>query len=98
MGKRNRRFALLLALAVFFVILFSVFYIAAETDHDCIGDNCPICYQISVCENTLKSLGCGVVTIVIAIALTFSVATILCKPKTHLRQSTLITLKVKLSN
>lgn len=98
MEKRNRKLALLLALAVCFVMLFSAFYIAAEADHDCIGENCPICYQISVCENTLKSLGYGVAVLVAAIVLTFSAAILLSQPKTHLKQSTLITLKVQLTN
>ena len=98
MGKRNRKLALLLALAVCFVMLFSVFYIAAEADHDCIGEDCPICYQIRVCETTLTSLGHGALVLAAVIALTFSAVILFSQPKTHLRQSTLITLKVKLSN
>ena len=98
MEKRDRKLALLLALAVCFVMLFSAFYIAAEADHDCIGENCPICYQISVCENTLKSLGYGALALAAFFALTFSAAILFSQPKTYLRQSTLITLKVKLSN
>ncbi len=97
MEKRNRKFALLLALAVCFITLFSSFYIAAEADHDCIGESCPLCYQISVCENTLKSLGYGA-AVISAAALTCSFAILSGQPKTHLRESTLITLKVKLSN
>lgn len=98
MEKRKRIFAALLTFAVCFVMLFSAFYIAAEANHDCIKENCPICYHISVCENTLKSLGYGVLSIISAIALTFSVIILRSRPKTRPGKSTLITLKVKLSN
>lgn len=98
MEKRNRRLAFLLALAACFIVLFSGLYIAAETNHDCIGEDCPVCYQISVCENTLETLGYAVVAILAAAGLTFVVAECPAQPKTSLGSSTLITLKVKLSN
>ena len=39
------------------VMLSSAVYLAVEADHDCSGDDCAICRQISICENLLKSLG-----------------------------------------
>lgn len=30
-----------------------------ETDHDCCGDDCPICACIQFCENTLGMMGGG---------------------------------------
>ena len=35
-------------------VLFSAFCIAAEADHDCCGEDCPICACIQMCENTLR--------------------------------------------
>lgn len=37
------------------MLLFS-FYIAKEINHDCVGDNCPICQEISICENILRNI------------------------------------------
>lgn len=98
MEKKDRWIALLLVLAVCFAMLFSAYYVLAAANHDCTEDNCPICRQISLCENTLKTLGLEVAASVVAIALTYSVATVLWQPKDNLDQVTLITLKVKLSN
>ena len=49
MTKRKRIISLVVAAAVLFVMLYSALYIAAEANHDCVGENCPICYQINVC-------------------------------------------------
>lgn len=98
MKKRNRSLALLLAFAVCFAVLFSTFYIAAKVDHDCIIEDCPICYQISICENTLKYLGYFAAAMATAFALVFAAAILSRQPNTHPKKPTLVTLKVKLSN
>ena len=49
MTKKKRIISLVVAAAVLFVMLYSALYIAAEANHDCVGENCPICYQINVC-------------------------------------------------
>ena len=38
------------------VLLCSVLFIAAEADHDCIGDNCPVCAQMELCSSILKTI------------------------------------------
>ncbi len=98
MSKRNRIMTVLLAAAVLFVMLSSACYIAIEADHDCIGDDCPICYQISVCENTLRSVGQAVIILILAafIGITmFSMPSFAKKPAYN---TSLVTLKVKLSD
>ena len=98
MPKRNRVLTVLLAAAVLFVMLSSACYIAIEADHDCTGDDCPICCQISVCENTLKSVGQAVLVVILAafIGITmFSMPSFAKKPTYN---TSLVTLKVKLSN
>lgn len=57
MTKKFRFMTGLLAVVLAFVMLSSVAYIAAESDHDCTGVDCPICHQINICENLLKSIG-----------------------------------------
>ena len=54
MTKKFRFMTGLLAVVLAFVMLSSVAYIAAESDHDCTGVDCAICHQINVCENLLK--------------------------------------------
>ncbi len=40
-------------------VLFSSLYIAVEADHDCTGEDCPVCACVRQCENTLRSAGEG---------------------------------------
>ena len=55
MTKRNR-FAALLAAVLALVLLFSVFFIAFESHHDCCGDDCAICAGLQFCGNLLRQL------------------------------------------
>lgn len=48
-----------MAAMLVFVVLFFSFYIASEASHDCAGEDCPICQQISVCENVLRNISLG---------------------------------------
>ncbi len=40
-------------------LLFSAFFAAAEADHDCSGEDCPVCACVRMCERTLRGLGGG---------------------------------------
>ena len=88
----------LLAVVLAVVMLSSAIYIAVEANHDCSGDDCAICRQISICENLLKSLGLAGAAAAITAVLTYTV----CKailPCTEMNGTlTLVALKVKLSN
>ena len=98
MTNKNRLVALVLSLTVLLVILSSVFFIAIEADHDCIGDDCPICYQIGVCENTLKSIGQAVIVVVIAAFIGLFSSAMPSFIKKMAFNTSLVTLRVKLSN
>ncbi len=49
----------ILAVMLLFLMLFSAFYLAAEADHDCTGEDCPICACIRQCGNTLRLMSDG---------------------------------------
>lgn len=58
--QRTRR--LLAAVGVAFLLgcqIFSVAYIAHEADHDCNGDDCPICVQLQQCVANFQLTGSG---------------------------------------
>ena len=57
MTIRKRLAAVILAALVLFALMTSLFVIIHEADHDCIGENCPVCAVISICQSTLKTLG-----------------------------------------
>lgn len=41
------------------VMLVSLFYIVKEEDHQCTGEDCPVCVCIHQAEQTLRNLGTG---------------------------------------
>ena len=98
MTRQKRFIAGILAAAICIVMLFSVCYIAAETHHDCTGENCMICYQINACVSSLKITVLALTAVVLALSAMYSVVTA-SKDDYYLSfGSTLVSLKVKLSN
>ena len=89
----------LLAAVLAVVMLSSAVYLAVEANHDCSGEDCAICHQISVCENLLKSLGlAGAAAAAITAAFTYTMCRAIL-PCTEMSGTlTLVSLKVKLSN
>ena len=98
MTKKFRFMTRLLAVVLAVVMLSSAVYLAVEANHDCSGEDCAICRQISICENLLKSLGLAGAAAAITAAFTYT----MCKailPCTEMTGTlTLVALKVKLSN
>lgn len=58
--KKNRTVAFLICVVFFVVTFFSVLFVVAEADHDCIGEDCPVCACIHHAEQTLNQLGMGI--------------------------------------
>ena len=88
----------LLAAVLAVVMLSSAIYIAVEADHDCSGDDCAICRQISICENLLKSLGLAGAAAAISAAFTYTVCRAILPCAETIDTLTLVSLKVKLLN
>ena len=88
----------LLAAVLAVVMLSSAIYLAVEADHDCSGDDCAICRQISICENLLKSLGLVGAAAAITAAFTYTVCKAILPCTETIGTLTLVALKVKLSN
>lgn len=57
--KTEKITACIIGMMMFFVVLFSVFYIAHEANHDCTGEDCPICACVAKCEKALQRIGAG---------------------------------------
>ena len=98
MTKKFRFMTRLLAVLLVIVMLSSAVYIAVEADHDCSGDDCAICHQISVCENLLKSLGLAGTAAAITAAFTYTMCKTILPCTEMIGSLTLVSLKVKLSN
>ena len=98
MEKKKRIAALFLAMTVLFVVIYSALFIAVEADHDCVGENCPICYQINVCQNALKNLSLAVSAAGFAAVFTYTLCRGISVCTDCVQSYTLVSLKVKLSD
>lgn len=98
MRKKMKIAAILLAVTVFVVMLFSALFIAAEADHECIGNGCPICCQISACRDTLKNLSLAVFAAAVTAAFSYTLYRTVSVFADTLSSRTLISLKVKLTD
>ncbi|KSV59207.1 hypothetical protein [Acetivibrio ethanolgignens] len=96
MTKHNRFFCILLATTVVFVLLLSVACIAVEADHDCQGEDCPICQQISICENILKNLALAGSATAFGAVLLYILYKAIQSYTENLQKITLVSLKVEL--
>lgn len=63
MNRRRRYMNVIICCMFIFVTFASLFYIIKEADHDCVGDDCPVCACIHQAEQTLKNVSAGVVSI-----------------------------------
>lgn len=98
MTKKTRILAVLLAVMVLVVMLYSALFIAAEADHDCVGKGCPICYRINICQNILKSLSLAVCATAPAAAFTYTLCRRISVCTDITASYSLVSLKVKLSD
>ena len=97
-SKALRIAAGIMGLMMLVLVAFSAFYIAAEADHDCCGEGCPICACIHRCENTLRGIGDGpaVRSAIVAPVILFLLAAAFIIPAVS--RDTLISRKVRLNN
>lgn len=94
----RRKAAWVLTVLFVFVLLFSHLFVIAEADHECSGEDCPICEILAVVSCTIKELALiGAVAIVCAVLIS-AFAKVRNVGENTRSVSSLITLKVKLSN
>ncbi|WP_139225885.1 hypothetical protein [Oribacterium sp. WCC10] len=88
----------IIAMMMLVFVLLSAAFIAAESDHNCTGEDCPVCECIQLCENTLRKLGGGTVPVVflflpvVFFSFSFYIPAFTCG------QDTPVTRKVRLNN
>lgn len=97
-GRTEKRIGLAVAAALMAVILFSALFRLFEADHDCAGDDCPICACIQQCELILNQFTNGVVAqAAVAVAVSLLVLAVAISAYTFI-QATPVSRKVQLNN
>jgi len=71
--SKNKIMLLIPAACIAFSVVFTETLTAAEHDHDCTGEDCPICLQIEAAKCFLKNLKQAVIGLFLTFCLLFSV-------------------------
>ena len=98
MINHGRIVAAVLAAITVLVVLSSSVFIIEHADHDCVGEDCPVCEQICSCTQNLKTLSIALLTSALIVALTFSLCTGVKRLASVYVPRTPVFLKVKLSD
>lgn len=96
--KHKKAAAGILAMFLLSLLLFSAFYVTAEAEHDCTGEDCPVCACIQQCESTLQKMGDGSAHLAAAILPAVFLLILSCFFVFTFPQETLVSIKVRLNN
>lgn len=96
--KRKRIIVIILTVLFLLSLIFTSLYVYANAEHECIGEGCPVCAEIQSCEDFLKSAAAAmtVAAVILAVHKTGIVSLPFFYDRVY--NTSLITLKVKLSN
>ena len=96
--KAMRCAAGILGIGMLVIVLLSAIFITVEADHDCTGEECPICVSIRQCESTLRQIGNSAaagIMVSVPVLIVFFAVTLFAG---ILRQETPVSRKVRLNN
>lgn len=96
----NKITALLILFSIAAVLFLSIFFLFSQSDHYCIGENCPICLQMENCVNGILRLTEAVITGIAGVfvfLLLLFIATLI-GAALNLRPVSLVTLKVRMDD
>lgn len=96
--KKQRTMALVISVFILVISLFSTFFIAEESNHDCTGQDCPICACIQQAEQTVKNLGSGILSEGLGLAIAGIVAILLIEIEIFVPASSPVAQKVRMNN
>ena len=99
MNAHKRGYALLLCISLILVLFVSSAFLIQEADHDCCGEDCPICETIAVNIQLIRTLGLALL-IPAAILFLRRGQAVRCRHDRHIRffTGTLVSWKVRLDD
>lgn len=97
-GKLRRITAVILAVLMIAVVVFSSFTIAFESEHNCEGEDCRICECIESCIAILNNLGVRLSSAVSAASVMLFLCAEAALVVSVFKKETPVTTKVRLNN
>ncbi len=87
-----------MAVMMLLMMLFSSFFLAAHADHDCTGEDCPICVCMHQCENIIRGAGNGIAAMSAVIVPVLLSVLLLSLGVCFVQEDTPVSEKVRLNN
>lgn len=95
---RPRKKTLILAFLCAAVLLLPLVAAFEEANHDCTGEDCPICLHICDFRNTLEHFGVGIISTALILAVPPSGGALFTNNINRPKRANLVLLKIKLNN
>ncbi len=96
--KQQKQKSFILALILILCILFSICFIILEAEHDCTGEDCPVCISLAQCEELIQKFGLWSVFIAVCKKLFSPHIVPFIGNMIRLSAKTPVTLKIQLNN
>ncbi|MGN1134937.1 MAG: hypothetical protein ACI4SF_01835 [Oscillospiraceae bacterium] len=98
MRTKKNTLGILSVFSIVFAMVFSFSFIALNADHDCVGENCPICEAVAQSEEAVQTLGTASAAVFAFSSAVYIIGISVCVPTWVDYALDPIKLKVKLSN
>ncbi|MBP5159522.1 MAG: hypothetical protein ILP10_04415 [Lachnospiraceae bacterium] len=90
--------ACVMAIMMLAIMLFSAFFVAHEMEHDCTGEDCPVCACIEWCENALHRMGAGLLAGVVRTMTWIAILLSVCLVTLFVARRTPVSGKVRIND
>ena len=97
-SRAKRIAAGVMGLMMLVLVLLSALYMAAEADHDCAGEDCPVCERIQACGSILRRLSAGTAAWPAAAVSAVPCLLIAVLPAVSLPRATLVSRRIRLND
>lgn len=97
-SKKQRSISFIVCVFFLFITFASLFYIAKEVNHNCTGEDCPICANIHQAEQNLKNIGSGLTAGNLITTIPVFVVELACIQVALVFCKSLVNQKVRLNN
>ena len=96
--KRKRALSVTVCIVFLFVTFASLFYIVLEADHQCTGEDCPVCANIYQAEQTLRNLSTGTIVYTAANPIPIMFVLVMAGHVLFVSRTSLVSQKVRLND
>ena len=98
MTGEKRFAAVIMCMMLMLSIFLASFYIVSRAHHECTGPDCPICHEIQLYVQFLNTVGGAVILSAVVLFTVHEILIVLMSFVHVCQNSTLVSLKVKLSD